>query len=48
MKAYKRGQQDERQFILNILDGIDRADHEIGNGGGGTWTIRQALQSRII
>lgn len=40
--------QEERQFILNILDGVDIADKEIGNTGGGTRAIRQALQSRII
>lgn len=45
---YKRGQQQERQFILNILDGIDIADKEMGNKGGGTKAIRHALQSRII
>lgn len=45
---YKRGQQEERQFILNILDGIDIADKEMGNKGGGTKAIRHALQSRII
>ena len=38
----------ERQFILNILDGIDIADEEMGNNGGGTKAIRLALKSRII
>jgi len=37
---------EERQFILNILDGIDIADKEMGLTGG-TQAIRQALQSRI-
>lgn len=40
--------QEERQFILNILDGVDIADKEMGNTGGGTRAIRHALQSRII
>lgn len=38
----------ERQFILNILDGIDIADEEMGNNGGETKAIRLALKSRII
>jgi len=37
----------ERQFILNVLDGIDIADEEMGNKGGGTKAIRLALQSRV-
>lgn len=40
--------QEERQFILNILDGIDIADKEAGNTGGGTEAIRLALKNRII
>lgn len=51
-KSYRKGAEDERQFILNILDGIDIADKETGNVGGGTKAIRLALQialqSRII
>ena len=47
-EAYERGQQEERKFILNILDGIDRADKEMGNKYGGTNAIRFALQSRFI
>ena len=39
---------EERQFVLNILDGIDVADKETGNKGGGTLAIRHALNSRII
>ena len=39
--------QQERQFILNILDGIDKADEIMGITGG-TQAIRQALQSRVI
>lgn len=42
------GKADERQFILNVLDGVDIADEQIGNKGGGTKAIRFALQSRII
>ena len=38
--------KEERQFILNILDGIDIADKEMGVIGG-TQAIRQALESRI-
>lgn len=37
----------ERQFILNVLDGIDQADKEMGNMGGGTKAIRLALSSRL-
>jgi len=39
---------EERQFILNILDGIDTADKQMGNKSGGTEAIRLALKSRII
>ena len=38
--------EEERQFVLNILDGIDIADKEMGVIGC-TQAIRQALQSRI-
>lgn len=37
---------EERQFILNVLDGIDIADKEMGVIGG-TQAIRFALQSRV-
>ena len=47
-KSFKEGQEVERQFILNILDGIDIADKEIGLTGGGTKAIRFALKNRII
>ncbi len=40
------GANETRQFILNILDGIDIADKEMGNTGGGTKAIRLALLSR--
>lgn len=39
--------EEERQFIINVLDGIDIADKEMGVIGG-TQAIRQALQSRVI
>lgn len=45
--AKKEGQEEERQFILNILDGIDIADAQMGLGNN-TKAIRYALQSRII
>lgn len=41
------GQKEERQFILNVLDGIDIADKQMGVIGG-TKAIRFALQSRIF
>jgi len=40
--------EEERQFILNILDGIDEADRQMGNKNGGTKAIRLALSARII
>lgn len=49
--AYQSGREEmkkeERQFILNVLDGIDIADEQMGNKTGGTKAIRQALQSRV-
>lgn len=36
----------EYRFIINILDGVDIADEQLGNKGGGTKAIRLALQSR--
>lgn len=38
--------REEMQFILNVLDGIDIADRETGNLGGGTKSIRFAIASR--
>ena len=38
----------ERQFILNVLDGIDMADKQMGNKGGGTKAIRLVLSSRAL
>lgn len=46
-KAREEGREEERQFILNVLDGIDIADKQMGIVGG-TKAIRLALQSRII
>jgi hypothetical protein len=47
-KTVTHAREEERQFILNVLDGIDIADREMGNTGGGTKAIRLTLQSRII
>ena len=44
----KEAREEERQFILNILDGQDIADKQIGNKMGGTLAIREALKARII
>lgn len=40
--------EQERQFVLNILDGVDLADEQMGNKGGGTKAIRLALASRPV
>ena len=45
--ARKETKEEERKFILNILDGIDEADKQMNNKGGGTRAIRLALKSRI-
>jgi len=37
----------ERQFMMNVLDGIDIADVQMQNEGGGTKAIRFALSSRV-
>lgn len=47
-RGFEKGQADYKQFILNILDGIDEADRQMGNKGGGTKAIRLALNSRMI
>ena len=47
-KIFQQGQQEERQFILNILDGVDIADEQMENPTGGTKAIRHALKNRII
>jgi hypothetical protein len=46
-KVIKEAKQEERQFILNVLDGQDIADKEMGVIGG-TKAIRLALKNRII
>ncbi len=46
--GHLHGREEERQFILNILDGVDIADEQMGNPHGGTKAIRLALQSRVI
>lgn len=43
-----RAVEEERQFVLNVLDGVDVADEQMGNKGGGTKAIRHALASRVI
>lgn len=45
--AYERGREEEHKFFHNILDGVDIADEQMGNKGGGTKAIRFALQSRF-
>lgn len=40
--------KEERQFFLNILDGIDMADEQMGNKRGGTKAIRKCLEDRVI
>jgi hypothetical protein len=47
MEGIKKGAQEERAFILNVLDGIDIADREAGLKQS-TKAIRFALQSRSI
>lgn len=37
---------EEHQFFLNMLDGIDIADKEAGNAGGGTQALRFLIKSR--
>ena len=46
--GFKTGQLDYKQFILNVLKGVDIADKEMGNKGGGTKAIRLAIKSRVI
>ena len=47
-KIKTKAKEEERQFILNVLDGVDIADEQAGNKGGGTKAIRLALKSRMI
>lgn len=42
----QRAREEEYRFMLNILDGIDIADEQMGIVGG-TKAIRHALQSRM-
>jgi hypothetical protein len=44
--ATSQAKEEEHQFFLNILDGIDKADEWAGNQHGGTQAIRHALKSR--
>lgn len=46
--AVSKELENERQFILNVLDGVDEADRQMGNIEGGTLAIRHALKSRTI
>ena len=46
-QAEARGAQEERQFILNVLDGIDAANYQMQLPHD-TKAIRFALQSRTI
>jgi hypothetical protein len=46
--GYKKALEEYKQFILNVLDGVDTADELMGNKGGGTKAIRHAIESRII
>lgn len=48
LKKVSQARAEEHQFFLNILDGIDTADEQMGNKGGGTKAIRLALKSRSI
>lgn len=47
-QTHNKALEEERQFILNVLDGIDEADRQMGNTGGGTEAIRLALKSRPV
>ena len=46
-EAEDNAQEEYKQFILNVLEGIDIADEMEGNSGGGTKAIRLAIKSRI-
>jgi len=46
--GFEEGQLEYKQFILNVLKGIDVADKKMNNKGGGTKAIRLAIKSRII
>ena len=46
-RGYVKGQEEYKQFVLNILDGVDKADKEMGFAST-TRSIRFALSSRVI
>jgi len=46
--GFEAGQSEYKQFILNILKGVDIADKKMNNKGGGTKAIRLAIKSRIL
>ena len=46
--GFQAGQEEYKQFILNILKGVDIADKASGNKGGGTKAIRFTIKSRLI
>ena len=43
---HKAIMQEEYLFLCNILDGIDQADAQMQNTGGGTKAIRMAIHAR--
>lgn len=45
-QALTEQREETKQFILNVLDGIDMADEQMQNKGGGTKAIRLAFKSR--
>jgi hypothetical protein len=47
-EEYNRSHEEERTFILNVLNGIDIANQEMGVADAGTLAIRSALKSRTI
>lgn len=47
-EAIAEEREETKLFILNVLKGIDIADEEMGNKGGGTQAIRLAFKSRGI
>ena len=46
LEAVKDMAEKEELFVLNTLDGVDVADYQMQNKGGGTQAIRFALKSR--
>lgn len=45
-EKWRSWHEQDRQFIENVLDGVDIADEQMGNTGGGTKAIRLALKFR--